>query len=96
MWSAIWSFIFDSKMIKTTAASAIGSGAVVIGLMDAKIQEVKTIAEKDKQFIFEYVDTRHNKAIDKIGQLIDTQKEIKHELEKIDDRLYNINKKLKE
>ena len=89
MWSAIWSFIFDTKMIKTTAASAIGSGAVVIGLMDAKISEVKTIAEKDKEYIVNYVENKQENFIDKLNT-IEKKRDI------IDDRLWNINKKLKE
>jgi len=89
MWSAIWSFIFDTKMIKTTAASAIGSGAVVIGLMDAKISEVKTIAEKDKEYIVNYVENKQENFIDKLNT-------IEKKIDIIDDRLWNINKKLKE
>lgn len=96
MWRSILSYIFDMKAIKTTVASAVGSGAVVISIVDAKMSEVKTIAEKDRTFVMEYVDFHHDKAISKIDNLIDTQQEIKDWLAKIDDRLYNINKKLKE
>jgi hypothetical protein len=96
MIQAILSWLLDSKMIKTTAASAVGSGAVVIGIIEAKMLEVKDIASKDKQIIIEYVDSRHEKAMIKIDVLIENQSEIKSTLNKIDDRLYNINRKLKE
>jgi hypothetical protein len=88
--------IMESKMIKTSAASAVGSGLVVIGIIDAKTSELKTEASKDREYVLHYVDARHDKAIDKINVLIDTQKDIKLSLDKIDDRLYNINKKLRE
>ena len=94
--TAILTWILDGKMIKTTAASAIGSGAVVIGIIEAKMLDVKEMAEKDKSMVIEYVNTRHDKAMDKIDVLIETQTEIKTTLNKIDDRLYNINRKLKE
>lgn len=96
MIKAILNYIFDMKAIKTTVASAVGSGAVVISIVDAKMSEVKTIAEKDKTFVVEYVNSRHERALEKIDVLIETQGEIKTRLEKIDDRLFNINKKLKE
>lgn len=96
MWTWVWTTLFDSKMIKTSAASAIGSGAVVLGIIDAKTSEMKTEAIKDKQYVIEYIDARHERAVDKINVLIDSQKEIKFSLDKIDDRLYNINKKLRE
>jgi esterase/lipase len=96
MFQAILSWLLDGKMIKTTAASAIGSGAVVIGLIDAKMSEVKSIAEKDRQYVIEYVNQRHDRAIEKIDTLIETNREIKNRLEKIDDRLFNINKKMKD
>ena len=83
-------------MVKTSAASAIGSGAVVIGIIEAKMHDVKTLAEKDKAYVIQYVDRKHERAIDKIDVLIEVQQEIKTSLNKIDDRLYNINKKLKE
>lgn len=96
MFQAIISWLLESKAIKTSVASAIGSGAVVIALVDAKMAEVKTITEKDKSFVMGYVNERHDRAIEKIDTLIETNREIKVRLEKIDDRLYNINKKIKE
>lgn len=94
--SAIFSWLLDGKMIKTSAASAIGSGAVVIGIIEAKMLDVKELAEKDKQQIIQYVDLRHEKAIDKIDVLIESHRDLKQTLNKIDDRLFNINRKLKE
>jgi len=92
----IWSFIAESKMIKTSAASAIGSGAVVIGLVEAKMHEVKELAAKDKQEIIQYVDYKHDRTMDKIEFMIETQGEMKQTLKTMDDRLYYINKKIKE
>lgn len=96
MFRSIIAYIFDMKAIKTTVASAVGSGAVVISIVDAKMSEVKTITEKDKTFVVEYVNSRHERALEKIDVLLQTQQDIKSRLEKIDDRLFNINKKLKE
>lgn len=96
MLQVIIAWLLDSKMIKTTAASAIGSGAVVIGVIEAKLIEVKDLAEKDKKYIIEYVDVRHDIANTKINTLLETQKEIKGTLVRMDERLYNINRKLKE
>ena len=96
MFQAIMQWLLESKAIKTSVASAIGSGAVVIALVDAKMAEVKTISEKDKAYMVEYVDQRHDVAIEKIDTVIETNREIKTRIEKIDDRLFNINRKLKE
>ncbi len=96
MFQAIISWLLESKAIKTSVASAIGSGAMVIAIVNAKMSEVKTLAEKDKAYVMEYVDTRHDLAVEKIDTLIEVNGEIKQKLEKIDDRLYNINRKLKE
>ena len=96
MIQAILSWLLDGKMIKTTAASAIGSGAVVIGIIETKLLDVKALAEKDKQQIIQYVDARHDKAMLKIDVLIDSNKDLKESLNRIDDRLFTISRKLKE
>ena len=96
MWTWIWTTLLDSKMIKTSAASAIGSGAVVLGIIDAKTSEMKTVAIKDKEYVIEYINFKHDKAIDKINVLIENDRDFRASLTKIDDRLYNINKKLRE
>jgi hypothetical protein len=44
----------------------------------------------------EYVNTRHDKALEKIDVMLESQQDIKNRLEKMDDRLFNINKKLRE
>lgn len=96
MWASIITWLLDGKMIKTSVASAVGSGAVVIGIIEAKMLDVKELAEKDKVQVIQYVDLRHDKAMLKIDVLIESQKDLKETLNKIDDRLFNINKKLKE
>lgn len=92
----VWAFIAESKMIKTSAASAIGSGAVVIGIIEAKMADVKDIGIRDKKEIIMYVDYRHDRAMDRIEFIIDTQADMKHTLKVMDDRLFNMNKRMKE
>ena len=96
LFKLVWAFIAESKMIKTSAASAIGSGAVVIGLVEAKMHEIKELAAKDKAEIIQYVDHRHDRAMDRIEFMLETQIEMKQTLKTMDDRLYYINKKIKE
>lgn len=82
-------------MIKTSVASAAGSGAIVLGILEAKVSEIDTKVQLENKAVIAYVDNRHDRAMDRINTLISNQAKIQATVDKIDDRLYNINQTLK-
>lgn len=96
MLTSILSFLLDSKMIKTSVASAAGSGVVLVGIMQSHVQDIKKDVDFKNSQMIKYVDAKHDIGIEKFKSLFDNQTEIKDQLKVIDNRLYNINKRLKE
>ena len=79
----MWAILLQSKLFKTSAAAAGGSGLVafVVAYTDMKDKDIR-----------EYVDLQNQVLVLEAEHIKDNQSKILDKLEKIDDRLYKLKK----
>lgn len=93
-----WAFdyVWNSGVLKTTTASAVGSAAVVVGLGQYQVTEIENKFITERNAIQQYVDKKHVEAITSIRYINQRQDDIFLKMESIDKKLWDLIKSERE
>lgn len=95
MLSAILQWIINSNGAKTAGAAVAGSGITVAALLGIMTEQIDARVAATHKEIITYVDNRHDGAAKDLKYIKENQDQIKVLIQKIDDRIYEINRKIK-
>ena len=95
MLSAILQWILHSNGAKTAGAAVAGSGITVAALLGIMTEQIDAKVAATHREIITYVDNRHDGASKDLKHIKENQDQIKVLIQRIDDRIYEINRKIK-
>lgn len=89
-------YLWNSGVLKTTTASAVGSAAVVVGLGQYQVQEIEHRFISERTAVEQYVNEKHVEAMTSIQYINKRQDDILLELKSVNNKLWDLNKYDKE